>query len=88
LQAIGFGSATITASFSGLTTNVTVSVGQVLNFSGLTPGTTATIQVATAITSPMVWSNVGTAEVAPDGTATFTDLVDRGPQAFYRATSP
>jgi hypothetical protein len=87
LQAVGYGNSTVTASFSGLTTNVTITVGQTLRFNGLTPGTTATIEVTTTL-APAEWATAGTATVAPDGTVTFTDLVDRGPQAFYRAVSP
>jgi hypothetical protein len=88
LQAIGFGTTVLTANFSGLTTNVTVEVGQHLRFTGLTPLATATIEVTTNLTPPVVWQTVGTATVGADGTLVFVDTTDRGPQAFYRAFVP
>ncbi len=90
LRAVGLGPVTLTAHFSGLTTNINVTVAQrVLQFRGLTPGTTAEIQVTTNLApTPIIWTAIGTAPVAPDGTTTFVDTVPRGPQAFYRAVSP
>jgi hypothetical protein len=91
LVAVGLGTTTLSASFSGLPgTNITVTVAQrVLEFRGLTPGATAEIQVTTSLNPAEInWVTIGTAPVLPDGTASFVDTVPRGPQAFYRAIIP
>ncbi len=83
LRALNLGSATVTASFNGMSTSIVFTVGYQMQFRGLSAGSSYNLQVASQVTGP--WTTIASRTAGPGGVIDFEDVIPRGSQAFFRA---